>query len=190
MKRTLQVILIATFLPFCWLAFMAVHELGHVLNAIFTGGTVTNVVLHPLAISRTDVQPNLNPIAVAWAGPLFGVLLPVLFWLALWKFKIPGAYLARFFAGLCLIANGAYIGLGSFEKIGDAGDMLRNGSPIWTLWLFGIITVPLGFLLWHRLGAQFGLGESRGHVDPWAAYLSVALLALMLLATILFSAPA
>ncbi len=31
MKRFAQVLLIGTFLPLCWLAMMAVHELGHVL---------------------------------------------------------------------------------------------------------------------------------------------------------------
>ncbi len=187
MRRTNQFILIATFLPFCWLAFMAVHELGHVCAATVTGGTVTNVVLHPLAISRTDVSPNPNPITVVWAGPFVGVLLPLLFWGALWKFKIPGDYLARFFAGFCLIANGVYIGVGSFEKIGDAGDMLKSGSPIWTLWIFGIVTVPFGFLIWHRLGEKFGLGESDGQVDRWAVYLAVCLLGLILTATCLIS---
>ena len=77
MKRTNQFILIATFIPFCWLAFMAVHELGHVVAANLTGGTVTKIVVHPLAISRTDVSPNLNPLAVVWTGPILGVLLPL-----------------------------------------------------------------------------------------------------------------
>ena len=46
----------------------AVHELGHVLAAWATGGLVTDVVLHPLTISRTDVRPNPRPLAVAWGG--------------------------------------------------------------------------------------------------------------------------
>jgi len=166
---------------------MAVHELGHVIAAYLTGGTVTRIVVHPLALSRTDVFPNLHPTVVVWAGPLIGVLLPLLIWGALWKLKAPGDYLARFFAGFCLIANGSYIGLGSFQGIGDAGDMLTNGAPIWALWLFGILTVPIGFLTWHRLGFRFGLGEAKGNVDPWAAYLSLSLLMLILLATFLLS---
>ena len=59
--------------------------------------------------------------------------------------------LVQFFAGSCLVANGAYIGAGSFRRIGDAGDLLRQGSPIWSLWLFGIITIPLGLYLWNGL---------------------------------------
>ena len=61
-----------------WIGMQAVHELGHVLAASATGGTVQRVVLHPLTISRTDVSPNPSPLAVAWAGPLVGVILPLL----------------------------------------------------------------------------------------------------------------
>ncbi len=187
MKRMSQVILVASFIPFCWLAFMAIHELGHVIACLSTGGSVSKVVVHPLAISRTDVSPNPNPLIIVWAGPIVGVLLPLVIWGVFWKFKIPGDYLARFFAGFCLIANGAYITIGSFEDIGDAGDMMRNGSPIWVLWLFGIVTVPIGFLIWHRLGHKFGLGESNGSVDERAAYVSLALFTVLFLATFLLS---
>ncbi len=65
-------------MPLCWLGMMGVHEVGHVLAGIFTGGTVTKVVVHPLAISRTDIAPNPMPLIVVWAGPLIGVLLPLL----------------------------------------------------------------------------------------------------------------
>lgn len=187
MKRANQIILISTFLPFCWLAFMAIHELGHVMAALTTGGTVTKVVLHPLAISRTDVSPNPDPLLVVWSGPIAGVVLPLAIWWLFWKFKIPGDYLARFFAGFCLIANGAYIAIGSFENVGDAGDMIRNGSPAWLLWLFGLIAVPVGFLVWHRLGPKFGLGASNGRVDEWAAYGSLGMFILLFLTTFLVS---
>ncbi|MEX1098177.1 MAG: hypothetical protein WED34_19190 [Planctomycetales bacterium] len=178
MNRFHQCLLIGSFLPLCWLGMMAVHELGHVLAAWSTGGTVARVVLHPLAISRTDVEPNPAPLVVAWGGPLAGVALPLLIWAVFAAARIPGVYLWRFFAGFCLIANGAYIGAGSFERIGDAGEMLRHGTPIWLLWLFGLSTVPAGLFLWHRLGPRFGLGESQGAVDARAAYLSALLLLL------------
>ncbi len=182
-----QVILIATFIPFCWLAFMAVHELGHVVAGWSTGGTVTKVVVHPLAISRTDVSPNPHPLIVVWAGPLLGVILPMVIWGIFWAAKLPGDYLARFFAGFCLIANGAYIAAGSFGQIADAGDMLRHGSPIWLLWLFGFVSVPIGLLLWHGLGPKFGLGNASGQVDPWAAFISLAMLVILVVATALMS---
>jgi len=185
MKRLHQTVLIVSFIPLCWFAMMGVHEAGHVLAGWLTGGEVQKVVLHPLAISRTDVEPNPQPLIVVWSGPVLGITLPVLLWVVFNFAKIRGEYLPRFFAGFCLIANGAYIGVGSFDRIGDAGEMLKQASPIWTLWLFGLLTIPLGFWLWRRQGIYFGLGESQGKVEINAAY--VSLLSLIFSLILLFS---
>lgn len=161
---------------------MAVHEAGHVLGALLTGGMVDRVVLHPLTISRTVVSINPQPLIEVWAGPVFGVAVPLAFAIvAQWR-RLPGWYLLRFFAGFCLIANGAYLGVGSFEGVGDAGDLLRHGAAIWHLWLFGAICVPAGLALWHHLGPHFGLGEAHGRVSISAAYGSlIGLLATVML---------
>lgn len=187
MKRLHQFILIGSFLPLCWLAMMAVHELGHVLAAWATGGEVTKVVLHPLAISRTDVVNSSHPWAVVWGGPVIGVLLPLLLWWAFHYFRLPGSYLPRFFAGFCLIANGAYLGVGSFNRIGDAGELLQTGTPIWLLWLFGLLTVPPGIALWNHLGPHFGFGTTRGNVDTRATHLVLILFVLTLAIMVGFS---
>ncbi|MCA9005689.1 MAG: hypothetical protein KDA70_10500, partial [Planctomycetaceae bacterium] len=81
------------------------------------------------------------------------VLLPLLFWLAGHLLRSPVVALLQFFAGFCLIANGAYIAGGSVEGIGDCGVMLQTGTPLWAMWSFGLLTVPAGFWLWHRLGS-------------------------------------
>lgn len=132
-----------------WYGMQAVHELGHVLGAWVTGGTVQRVVLHPLQISRTDISPNPRPLFTVWAGPIVGVMSPLamsgVFRLAKW----PYARVVYFFAGFCLIANGAYIGVGSFDGVGDAGEMLRCGSPQRVLILFGVLSFCAGLGLWH-----------------------------------------
>src|SRR5688500_18208519 len=120
-----------------WLLLQVVHELGHVLAAWLTGGTVLRVVLDPLTVSRTDVDPNPQPLVVAWAGPIFGALAPLAIWGVLRVFRAPLAWLAQFFAGACLLANGLYLGVGAFNAVGDAGDIIRHGSPHWLLCLFG-----------------------------------------------------
>jgi hypothetical protein len=170
MVRLHQFVLIASTLVLSWFAMMAVHETGHVVGAWFTGGSVAKVVLHPLTISRTDLSNNPQPLVVVWAGPVFGVLAPLLAWIVAQVVGIPIWYLARFFAAFCLIANGAYLGVGSFERVGDAGDLLRHGAPVWQLWLFGALCVPASFFLWHRLGPHFGLGEMQGRVNIPTAY--------------------
>jgi hypothetical protein len=176
MKRFHQALLIASTILASWLGMQAVHELGHVLGAWLTGGRVARVVLHPLTISRTDLAHNPAPLVVVWAGPLLGVLLPLIVWGLAAAVRLPLAFLLRFFAGFCLVANGAYIGGGAFDRLGDAGDMLRHGSPIWLLWLFGAAAVPAGLWLWHRQGAHFGLGPAKGEVSRGAAAASLTAL--------------
>src|SRR5436190_21266763 len=104
----------------------AVHELGHVLGAWATGGKVSRLVLSPTTISRTDVTNNSRPLIVAWAGPIIGVILPLLLWCGMQAVRRPSAFVLRFFAGFCLIANGLYIGLGSFERVGHRGEVLEH----------------------------------------------------------------
>src|SRR3954447_25675166 len=120
-------ILIASTLLGSWLGMQAVHELGHVCGGGLTGGKVQRVVLHPLTVSRTDLGENPAPLAVVWAGPLLGVLLPLAAWGLAAGLHLRGAFLLRFFAGFCLVANGGYIGGGSFDRLGDAGQRLRHG---------------------------------------------------------------
>src|SRR5260370_40219029 len=95
-KRIPQILLIGTFVPFCWLAMQVVHELGHVLLAWATKGEVTKVALHPLIMSRTDLAENPHPLAVAWGGPLLGSLLPLVAYGEALMFRGPCLYLFRF----------------------------------------------------------------------------------------------
>lgn len=172
------VLMVATLVA-SWLGMQAVHELGHVLGGLLSGGTVQRVVLHPLTLSRTDVEPNPHPLLVVWLGPMFGVVAPLLIWLVARGLQLRGVYVLRFFVGFCLIANGLYIGVGSWERIGDAGEMLSHGSPVWVLWLFGAISVPLGFGLWHGQGSHFGWGRNAEPIDAlvmWSTVVCAALL--------------
>ena len=128
MKWARQALLIGLILAGSWWAMQTVHEFGHVLGAWLTGGRVQRVVLHPLTISRTDLAENPKPLIVAWGGPVLGAAIPVLLWALAAITCLPGQRFLQFFAGFCLIANGVYIGIGSFEAAGDCGDMLRHGS--------------------------------------------------------------
>lgn len=153
-KRFQQVVFIVSLVALSWFAFMAVHELGHVVGAVLTGGTVERVVLHPLTISRTDVAPNPCPLIVVWLGPILGCALPVIFWFLVPRQLEAARNMALFFVGFCLVANGAYIACGTIDKVGDCGVMLKHGSPAWTLFLFGALVISLGVLAWHRLGSM------------------------------------
>jgi hypothetical protein len=158
-------LLVVSTVAFSWLAMMIVHEAGHVLHAIVSGGRVDRVVLHPLMISRTDVQPNPHPHCVAWGGAVWGCAAPILAWLIARRARLRASYLFRFFAGFCLVANGAYLGAGVLMPVGDAADLLRLGTPRWLLGLWGVSALALGLGMWNGLGRHFGLGR-EAHVTP------------------------
>jgi hypothetical protein len=111
--RIPQILLIASTIFASWLGMQDVHELGHVIGAWFTGGRVARVVLHPLGLSRTEMRSNPLPLVVAWAGPVLGTLMPLALWGIARRRRWSVAFLPRFFAGFCLIANGSYLGVGS-----------------------------------------------------------------------------
>ncbi len=183
--RLEQAVLILTFIGFSWLAMQAVHELGHVAATLATGGTVENVVLHPLAMSRTEVGTNPHPVVQVWAGPVVGVLLPLLAYLVAWVARAPGLYLFRFFPGFCCVANGTYIAFGPSDTGMDTEVMLLLGASRWHLLLFGVPAITLGLYLWHGLGSHFGLGEAKGRVTRSTAIVSAALFALTILLELL-----
>jgi hypothetical protein len=169
-NRFFQILLVVSLAAFSWLAMMAVHEFGHVLHAWLSGGTVERVVLHPLSISQTDVTPNPHPLFVAWGGAAWGCLIPLALLAAFRWLTRPYDYLTAWFAGFCLIANGAYLAAGSFWPDGDdAGVLLINGAAQWQLLTFGIPAVACGLYLWNGLSPHFGFGPARGKVDRRAA---------------------
>lgn len=185
MDRPWQFLLIASALSFSWLGMQAVHEAGHVLAAWAAGETVHRVVLHPLVLSRTGTTQDRHPLVVIWGGPLFGSLFPLVAWTITRSLRLSWVFLPRFFAGFCLIANGAYIGVGWPSGVGDAGDLIRYGSPPWLLVAFGLAAVPMGLRLWHGLGPHFGLGEARGRVSRRAALGTLSVLLVVVLVELL-----
>ena len=186
--RSLRVLLVVSTLWLSWLAMMVVHEAGHVAHAWASGGTVREVVLHPLSISRTDLGRNPHPHFVVWGGPLWGCAIPLLVLLGARAFRTPYAFLFRFFAGFCLLANGMYIGAGSFVRAGDAGDLLRLGSPQWLLVALGAAASAGGLALWHGLGPAFGVGRPMGRIQRRAAIGTAAALVVLVAAELLLKA--
>lgn len=180
-RRDRAILIVSTILG-SWLGMQMVHEFGHVTGAWMTGGRVSRVSLDPLGFSRTDLSPNPRPLAVAWSGPAFGALLPLVLGLVAVRLRMPGAFVVRFFAGFCLLVNGVYLAIGSFDRVGDCGDILRLGSTRWQLWLFGALAIPAAFACWHRQAKCFGFGK-EGH--PISRGVAVATLAVFLVLAVI-----
>jgi len=187
MQRFHQFLFIASLAALSWFAMMGVHEFGHVVGAIVTGGGIECVVLHPLTISRTDVSPNPNPAVVVWLGPILGCLIPLALYGLVPRRLTIARNVAMFFAGFCLIANGAYISIGSMHRAGDCGEMLRTGTPHWALLAFGVVTVPTGLILWHRLGSPKHFLSNPTAITSRSAYLLLCILLAVIVAGVLFS---
>jgi hypothetical protein len=129
---------------------MLLHECGHMLGALLTGGRVIKLIFPALGFSQTIVHPNPKPLFVTWGGPIGGALMPLLI-LAIVRLsvrRVPDVL--RFFAGFCLIANGAYIGVGWIMRAGDAGDLIQLGTPRAVMILFGVVCLTAGLYFWHR----------------------------------------
>src|SRR5690349_19654759 len=95
-----------------WLAMMAVHEMGHVLHAWMSHGRVAAIHFGLLDFSETELSYNPHPLFVAWGGPICGSLIPLMALAIIRVVRHPRAiWISRFFAGFCLIANGAYVGV-------------------------------------------------------------------------------
>lgn len=163
-----------------WLTMMTVHECGHVVNAWLSDGHVERVVLHPLAFSRTDLSRNPHPLFVAGGGALWGCLTPIAVWSAAQLLKRPLRYLPRFFAGFCLIANGAYLASGLVLPVGDAEDLIRLGAPRWALAAAGLPLVCVGLALWNGLGRRINPPERQAVAAAliWLGAVLVLMLAL------------
>ena len=144
-----------------WMGMLLVHEAGHMLHAVGRGGTVAGVDFPLLGFSQTHVEPNPHPLLVAWGGPIWGSLLPLAAWLVTHRLRVRGRKLAQFFAGFCLIANGAYVALGWTLDTGDAADLRGMGTPEWLMLVIGLAAMAGGLLLWHMLGSAMDLLRRR-----------------------------
>ena len=162
MSRALHVLLWLLAAYVAWLAMMAVHEAGHVLHAWATGAKVVRVDLPLLGFSQTHVAPNPRPGVVAWGGPIWGCALPLAAWAACPRKLRRVRRALQAFGGFCLVANGAYLGVGWIDRVGDAGDLLRRGTPPWVLVVFGLVTTGAGLFLWHRLGQRASAHAGAG----------------------------
>lgn len=154
---------------FCWYGMQIVHEAGHVLAALATGGRVEEVDLPFVGFSRTDAVSDW-PRVLVLGGPVVGVVVP------LGAFALLGAVrpahaalpLARGFAGFCLLANGVYLATAIAVPVGDADDLVRLGVPEAALWAPGIMGAILGMVLLRGLSPAFALGSTGtiGRAEP------------------------
>jgi hypothetical protein len=133
-----------------WYLMMVFHELGHVVSVTINGGTIDRVILRPWTFSQTIRSGSRHEALDIWAGPLFGIAIPLV--LSLVARRVAGRLVGfvQFFAGFCLIANGVYLGVGWTAGVGDAGELMDLGFPVWPMVLFGAACLVGGLFIWHK----------------------------------------
>jgi hypothetical protein len=139
---------------------MVAHEAGHVLHARASGGVVDRVHIPLLGFSETFYAANPKPAFVAWGGAVWGTVIPLMLLAILVRASQTLRRPAQFFGGFCLVANGAYLGVGWTVRSGDAADLVKYGTPIPALIAFGGCAFASGMYLWHRLG------RAPRNIDP------------------------
>jgi hypothetical protein len=146
-----------------WYPLSLIHESGHLLSAWFGGAQEISLVWHYGVISETLREQSRWPIVDVWAGPIFGVLIPLF---VVWGnpyHKIRPILLR--FAALCALGNGLYIGLGWLEPGGDAWTLLGLGCPLWALTSFGFLALTLG--IWLLVCSENMNIQAPGSPNEW-----------------------
>lgn len=85
------------------------------------------------------------------------------------------------------MANGVYLGMGTWTGDGDAGDLLTTGASGWHLVIFGLVASACGFALWHGQGATFGFKNNHERITLGSVILAVGLLVVTLGLELCFS---
>ncbi len=153
---------------------MLAHEAGHCLGAIYSGGVVQRVVWHPAALSRTEVSPNPNRLVEVWAGPIAGSIGPVVLAAAASLLLRRISYLVWVSAGLALIVNGVYIGLGAVYRVGDAKELAGCGVSEFVMGLFAAALALPGMYIWDRVSPRLGCGDHPAPINPTHAWVTFA----------------
>ncbi|MEM6329140.1 MAG: hypothetical protein AAF790_02710 [Planctomycetota bacterium] len=175
-RRWRAVALLLPVAAWMWLAFMLVHELGHVAGAWATGGRLVCVNVFPGQLSSTLVRPNPRPGVVLWSGLLCGWIAPAAARLATRTTGRPRRVLDCW-AAFCLLAGGGYLAGGGSERLTDTGQLVAAGWPLPLLVAIGATVASLGYSwsrrAWPRLLTDLGR-QPPTRRDVAAAWLLLA----------------
>ena len=184
------ILLIVSWMFFCWLAMQLLHEIGHLLAAWWCGAEVVQFHFGLLTISHTMLNDSGQTagtlLMVTWAGPIVGMLLPLLLWGTAAMVRCQETFLIRFLAGFCLVANGCYLLFGPSDGFADTGVLLVHGATRWQLILVGLIGMISGFFIWNNQGNDFGIGKNPKLVGKRSLCLSLTALGSMILFAVIW----
>jgi len=120
------------------------YEFGHALSVWLSGGSVRSWCGHPLQLSWTSFSRNPHPQLVAWGGPIWGALLPVVFSVSRDGFARRPLPLSCSSPALSDRQWAVHVG-GCIGLVVTGGRWWRSGAAPWELQLFGVVVTPRAF---------------------------------------------
>lgn len=143
---TRRILLFTVLLIASWVMMTLTHELGHIIGGWLGGATLTDHDLAPWHLPYSTHSPDPIPLLTLWAGPMLGVLVPVVFALAVRRKWV------WFIADFCVLANGAYLALAwaSGDRLLDTPRLLEAGTPPFTIALYCSVAIGLGYVRFRR----------------------------------------
>ncbi len=165
---------------FAYNASSIMHELGHALAVIATGGEVSFIEVSPFSWSYTHYISDPEPMATSWGGFLWGTMIGVFTFLILWIVRSRLSLFGAVFAVTSLAYAGIYMLVGAVLRIGDSAALMWMGIPQAVLIAIGGMLLLLVLPLILPLGVLLGIGRGRNRLgttvlvfSPILAYLLV-----------------
>jgi hypothetical protein len=165
--RTRSTLLLAGSFAFAFLLGEAVHELGHYLAHRAYGTPDIGIHLDPFGGSHIVGVKSL-PLEVmgvtSLAGPLLNLVLGILAFLVLWRWRRPLLLPLLAWGPVAMVQEGVTLSLGLLTPGGDAGWIVAWGAPQALVLLAGLVSLAAGVftLSWLFPVAALGKEQSFG----------------------------
>ena len=148
-----------------------IHEFGHILNGVATGGKFDHIEFSVLGWSRAFLAPHGEPRAVSWGGVQWACTISLLGFLLCWAFR---SRAVLFFLVLTIDAfasSGQYLMVGLFTGEGDGAHLAMMGVSKPILIIIGSALLLVVFPISGLAGPLLGLGRRRN--PYWRTLLAV-----------------
>ncbi len=137
-----------------------IHESGHALNAVLTGGSLNKITMSPLSWCYASTSGG-NETFVVWGGFLWQTIVPTVVLLLLWYFKSRLSLYALFLVLVSFGASGVYMIAGAVAGVGDGGSLVRYGVPPFLLLTVGSVLLLFCLALSLPMGVLLGIGRKQ-----------------------------
>jgi len=141
-----KIVSLIALLGISWVVMTFTHEVGHIAGGWGCGATLTDFDLAPWHLPFSLHSPDPHPLVTLWAGPIFGVCVPVVVAL------ICRAWWLWFVADFCVLANGCYLAVAWFsgDRFLDTPRLLEAGTPPVWIAIYCLLCIGFGYVRFRK----------------------------------------